>query len=294
VVFLQTWSEASDRLIYVANNMRQVDTGNSLFFGNISAVFRTGKIRDNVLIAPVDTGIWEGSCNGSQGPDLPINCSAWTDLSVATLNDHNHLLLNNLYVWAQTQNFSIFEEAFQLFSRSAISKGGYADIPPISDSTLTHYYESNIIGNPRFPAAVKFLVASFTSLYGSSAGRKAQKLADHYRWPVVWALGGGYTEYAKRETLYPGNQRILDPSTISVKSLNVSISADIVEAFTNMWSRVAEERAHGVPTTATVNTWWGKLAQTQTHLAPVSSFSCAALDDCIGVVLETDDCVCLL
>ena len=36
-----TWSEASDRLIYIAHNLRQISTGSDPNFGDVTAVFKT-------------------------------------------------------------------------------------------------------------------------------------------------------------------------------------------------------------------------------------------------------------
>jgi hypothetical protein len=88
-----TWEEAMDRLIYVAHNFRRRDTGSSFHFGDVSAIFRTSSVKDLVLIAPVDTGVWEGSCNTSGNPWRNLNCSYWPSHQVATLDHFDHLIL---------------------------------------------------------------------------------------------------------------------------------------------------------------------------------------------------------
>jgi hypothetical protein len=58
------YAEAVQRPIYTAVNTRKVDVGNPTF-GPVSAIFAPGFVRNMTLIAPIDTGAWEGECNKS-------------------------------------------------------------------------------------------------------------------------------------------------------------------------------------------------------------------------------------
>eukprot|EP01048_Picozoa_sp_COSAG05_P015580 COSAG05_NODE_1891_length_3884_cov_5.929450_1_plen_729_part_00 len=59
-----TFAMASNRPIYAAMNHRKVDIGNPLF-GTVSAIFAPSFVRNMTLIAPIDTGAWQGECNRS-------------------------------------------------------------------------------------------------------------------------------------------------------------------------------------------------------------------------------------
>eukprot|EP00466_Bigelowiella_natans_P013061 jgi/Bigna1/72519/fgenesh1_pg.20_\ len=291
-----TWEEASDRLLYVAHNMRQIDTGNNVFFGNVSAVFRTSKVKDNVLIAPIDTGIYEGSCNNSYGPNLPIDCDAWKDDPIGTLEFSDHLFLENLQIWAKARNYTMVQEAEALFTRSAISKYSYSSLPNVTSKDVIRYYESNIVGNPPFPESVKFLIGYFPYLFGTQDGLNLQKLADRYNWPLVWALGVYPTSH-HISPAYGANERVLDPTAKASSSLNITISKKMSASFEELWGKAAAVRkstAHKLPPQTTIEGWWSELMQTeQVRIGPASPFSCRALDECIGVSLSSNDCICL-
>ena len=87
-----TWSEASSRLIYVAHNLRRLDTGSEPHFGDFTVIFNSSRMKDAVIIAPYDTGMYTMKClhpdlhpgrqSGPPGPGpkgMPdLNCSAWS------------------------------------------------------------------------------------------------------------------------------------------------------------------------------------------------------------------------
>ena len=55
-------ADAIERPIYAAWGNRKVDIGNPMF-GPITAIFTPSYVRNMTLIAPIDTGAWEGECN---------------------------------------------------------------------------------------------------------------------------------------------------------------------------------------------------------------------------------------
>lgn len=110
-----------------------------------------------------------------------------------------------------------------------------------------------MIGAPKFPAGVKFLIGVFPDLFGTAAGRRLQSWAmkwvrtspasymDHrvaattdtnpfdkkeslvatlQGWVLVWALGSNLPDddlnfYGPRnQTEFPGNSRLIDPQVI--------------------------------------------------------------------------------
>eukprot|EP00931_Biecheleriopsis_adriatica_P094602 TRINITY_DN6822_c0_g2_i1.p1 TRINITY_DN6822_c0_g2~~TRINITY_DN6822_c0_g2_i1.p1 ORF type:complete len:499 (-),score=60.01 TRINITY_DN6822_c0_g2_i1:91-1551(-) len=320
-----TWDEAADRLIYVAHNMRQIDTGSIPVYGDVTAVFRTSHVRDMVEIAAVDTGMFEVNCNQSVFPNrskkrfVNVNCSGWKPTTVGTMKDFDHIIISNLRTFSLKSTSTVEEEAIKLFSRSAFA-ADYLNLPNVSLLDGLKYYEANILGNPRFPDAVSFLIGNFHTLFGTDAGRKLQLLADQYAWPLVWAFGAKLrtpwqreegqnptqnTRAAKKEMWeslhesfklpsFPGNQRILDPETLSSHALNATISTDMKNAFANVWSQVAKQREGLVPIPHTQwQSWWSELSVSQARLAPLTARAGCSPDVCIGTMAVSGKCVCM-
>lgn len=297
-----SWTEASDRLIYVAHNMRRRDTGSSYHFGDVSAIFRTSSVSSLVVIAPVDTGIWEGSCNVSAGtnPWRNLNCSYWPAArpSVATLHHFDHMILANPGLWAAADGIDIVRSMKALFARSALG-GDYAAVPPLQPDELEQYWESDVVGNPKLDT-VKFLIPLFGSLFGTDAGKRLQSLAAAKGWPLVWALADGSDGQQSGHSSSascPANQRLLDPALAHLT--NATLSAGATGAFEKVWAAAAAYRAAHwwSPSADVVKGWWRELAALP-RLAPLTAFACSAVDSCIGSVVgaveaSAPDCVCV-
>jgi len=330
-----SWDEASDRMIYVAHNLYQADTGSNPNFGDVCAIFSTEYVRNMVLIAPVDTGRWHmNGCDNTSdslsdisetGPDAPgpgphhrvgfYNCSAWSPSTVGTFEHHDHIILAN---WAanansSVQNRSIIDEAKKFFARSAFA-GEYTQLPNL---TSNDYWESNIVGNPRLPEGVKFLIAQFPALFGTSAGRRVQELADHYGWPLVWALGHGghmsgrhphhpphppsngtkpgtgpHPPHPPHPVPMPGNQRLLDPRSATLRT-NATLPADALANFEAAWTIAQDAHASGRNiTAANVSAWWALVSASQIRVAPLTAQSCSDANSCLGTDVVSKDCVC--
>jgi len=296
-----TWAEAADRLVYAQSNIRQADVGGYYVYGNVTAVFRTGYVEKNLLIAPMDTGTWEGSCNGSIGLKIKLNCSYWNPQSVGTFEFHDHLLLDHLGLWSGNDEATIYAEMEQMLARSAVfSKPGenlnpYETLPSLSWPQVLKYFETNLLMNPRLREGVKFLIPDFGYLFGTEAGRKVQRTADHYGWAVVWALGDGLANSFSPFVKFRGNNRLLDPTAEAAKTLNVTIGDNATREFERLWEEVAEMRVREEepPSRMQVHGWWKRAEGKQIRLAPSSRFACESLDGCIGLDLDRDgDCVC--
>jgi len=271
-----TWEEAADRMIYIALNTRQIDTGSLPNFGDVSAIFSSDYVHDMVEIAPVDTGHYMGSCNTSNGHNMNYDCTSWQPTTVGTLDFHDHLILANfgLLTSAYNEQTTIVEEAVAFFRRSAFA-GSYASLTNTSKDDSDRYWEAIILGNPRLPEGVKFLVANFGALFGTASGRRLQQLADHFSWPLVWALGdaaaeksGGGGGHKQTAGPFAGNQRVLDPTVVA--PLNVTKSAGAVDSFQSLWDIVATER-DASPTPQQWGAWWDQLSSSQERVAPLTS-----------------------
>jgi hypothetical protein len=306
-----TWDEASSRLIYIANNLRRMATGSDPSFGQVTAVFNLSHVASMVLIAAVDTGTWEPSCNASTpasraplavrdgperrrglpgarpNPDKPLNCSYWEPPVVGTLQDLDHVLLANVGLWSGTRRKSqsgsvVLDELTSLLARSPLA-ADYTHIPPAiggQRGDAMKYMEADLVGNPRLPLAVRFLIGNFQPLFGTATGAQLQELCIARGWGLVWALGfvgdkGGGDEL---------NSRILDPTVSAVVGLNASLPAGADAAFRAQWAKG--------PPGSDLQGAWDQLQPSQLRLAPVGASTCAATDQCVGVSIPTGDCVC--
>ena len=265
-------------------------------------MFKTSAVEDQVELTPIDTGIWEGSCNASHtsGPHLNLDCH--TPLPpVGTLGHLDHLLLAGLRLWASRgpgplPNTTVVEQANRLLSRSPLSATSYDALPVLKEWEAEGYWEANILGNPQYPQAVRFVLPLFGALFGTPSGQLVRRFADKHRWPVVWALGDasdGSRAHASAQAS-AGNNRLLDPIANATARLNVSLPADSAAVFERVWAEAARERLSGKqPPPALVRAWWAQLEPATRRLGPVSATSCSDWDSCIGVVVgDADDCVC--
>lgn len=176
-----------------------------------------------------------------------------------------------------------------LFERSAFV-GNYAGLPKISSVETKSYWESDIMGNPRLQGGVKFLIANFATLFGTDMGRKTQQLADHYSWPLFWALGNAGNSRASDE---PGNERLLDPTNATAYT-NATLPSGAMTNFETVWAEVAQARATNSPSEAQIGQWWTELTNKQVRVAPLTAFACSAKDTCVATELNSGDCICKL
>ena len=122
-----TFAEASDRPTYTALNLWRNSVGNPKF-GPVSVVFSPNYSNNLTFILPVDSGLWESSCNhtlrrlrlsssaGSIGryPGR-MNCSAW-NRSLGTLESYDHIAatwLSNAGKWQPSYSSLIPARLFE-------------------------------------------------------------------------------------------------------------------------------------------------------------------------------------
>jgi hypothetical protein len=323
-----TWTEAADRLVYVALNQRQIDHGSLTSFGEVGAIFSHSAARDMVLIAPVDTGAYGMTCNVS---NFTVNSSHhfsmwnfacdeyWQPQTVGTLDHFDHIIYASFGLWTAA-NTTLAQEAGAFLRRSSFA-GKYVDLPETNTSDAFKYPESNIVGNPRFPDGLSLLIGGFAELFGSDQGRELQRLADNFSLPLAWSLGtggvssdhhhpwhnhshndshndshnGSFPHHFNNTAIpFPGNQRILDPR-VSREVLNVTVPSNAEAQFEALWTTVSDARVHGNGTlnSTQVKSWWSSFVVLQKRIAPLTATSCAASDDvCFGVDALSGDCLC--
>jgi len=316
-----TWTEAAERLVYVALNQRQLDHGSITSFGEVGAIFSHSAARDMVLIAPVDTGAFTMTCNVS---NFTVNSSHhfggftfacdeyWNPRTVGTLDHFDHIIYDSFGLWTAA-NTTLAQEAGAFLRRSSLA-GKYVDLPQTNTSDAFKYVESNIVGNPRFPDGLSLLIGGFAELFGSDQGRDLQRLAHNHSLPLAWSLGtagessdnhhgqnhshnhshNGSSHFNPTAITFPGNQRILDPR-VSLEALNVTVPSNAEAQFEALWTTMSDARAQGNGTlnSTQVKSWWSSFVGLQKRIAPLTATSCAASDDvCFGIDALSGDCLC--
>jgi len=291
-----TWKEAAERLIYIAHNMRRIDFASMPSFGDITAVFNTTHVQKMVLIAPYDTGQYGMSCKhvgvpkGFPTPEL--NCSSWRGEVLGTLEHLDHLILPNLYMfgnWSSSSrsrsvNRSVNDNARSLFQRSGVSTARYEALPPADVWESMQYWESNLLGNPRLPSSVKFLVGNVATLFGTADGRRLQLLAERRGWPLFWGMAAVMN--AKMEIWsFPGQRRFADPM---VGQLNATGDE---KQFQLSWTQVLDLRSTRNMTNGDLDALWEQLSKSQLLVEPLKA-SNPCPDHCVARSLA-GPCVCL-
>jgi len=294
-----TWQEAENRLIYVAHNMRRLDTGSLPGFGDVTVVFNTSRVRNSVVIAPYDTGLFTMNCLFPhlliQKAKKPLNCSAWPSPAVGTLDHLDHLIIPNLQI---PYNRSVTNQTWKdgvrtLWSR-AFTETPYEDLPPLTLNDMGSYLETDVLANPRLPDTVKYVIGNFPILFGTDDGRKLQQIAANRSWPLFWGVGNG--EPVKKDknftdpTKYAGNERFADPSIVALT--NATLPWGAKGAFDKVWEEAALERSKRNVTKEDVKRWWAAVSSSELRVAPLSASSCAIADRCVAVA--AGDCVCIL
>lgn len=156
--------------------------------------------------------------------------------------------------------------------------------------TSNDYWESNILGHPRLPEGVKFLIGNFPLMFGTDDGRSLQKVSEHYSWPLVWAFGYGQAS-SKSSSTVAGNKRILDP-TDAAANTNATLPNSAANNFEDVWSLVETARKSQTnPSASDFSRWWSSLEESQVRMAPLAHDSCADTD-CVGIAIGSNDCIC--
>ena len=136
------WDEVTQRPIYIAFNQMRLSLGNPIF-GPISFVFSPAVVRNMTFVAPVDTGIWEMSCNHtgsgarSHHHGWPTNCSGWNGevnastaafvhAPLGTMEHHTHVWLQNTRFWNLTDDEGLTLLFGRLFAPSKTNLTGMA------------------------------------------------------------------------------------------------------------------------------------------------------------------------
>ena len=164
------------------------------------------------------------------------------------------------------------------------------------------YWEADLASNPRFPAAVKFIIATVPELFGTPDGAKVQHLCQRWGWPLVWSLGTNPSGVAKHPPSWPAKARVLDPRTLKASPAGHNFSRPALEraqaAFQQQWDGAAAARAKTNASQADFAQWWVALetalvaAEPALAVEPLAAGACHSSGSCIGTSTFDGSCVC--
>ncbi|CAE7648085.1 CLPC1 [Symbiodinium microadriaticum] len=289
----RTMAEARERAPYFALNALRTDAGSPLY-GDITVVLRPSVANAVSIVSAFDTGSWAGMCNNSFTPPaggFDHNCSAYPGhAGLGSLEAFDHLLLTNEQYWHNAHTLE------RLLVRT---------LSPSSTLTgpdFVHYFEVLPAARLRFPDHIKFVIASFPSLFGTTRGERVRAWCRRYGWTLLWSLGlnlGFTTDYGMPHFWDVKNQsgpfrsrsRLLDPEAIG-QGVNATRSG--FDAFAEAWAAVVSLRAARRLKPQDWEHLWTALASSMSaasRLFPLRASSCADIEHCLGVT-EDGDCLC--
>ena len=300
-------------------NLLRFDAGSPIY-GDVSLILSPSSAARTSLVSPFDTGSWNAMCNSSSWlplkPHYPHNCSAYGGhAALATLNHTAHALLANEVYWKSPR--ALLAKLARIFSP-------LASPAPIAGEDLPRYLEAVPAATLRYPADIRFVVADFSSLFGSAIGAELQRWCVRQGWPFTWSLGlnlGPMTmprfwSVGKLKGAYGTEPyaRLLDPTVGVGIGVNASVTSADKQAFASAWAAAASARgpaaadwtvsftssADSLEAAAVTDSvdWaarWSAL-RNQTgralHLSALRAGACADIERCIGVSAAGDECVC--
>jgi hypothetical protein len=168
----------------------------------------------------------------------------------------------------------------------------------ISSPLHTGYWEADLAGNPRFPDAVKFVIATVPELFGTAEGAKVQQWCQKWKWPLIWSFGTNPSGSTYHPPSWRAKSRVLDPTVLIESTASANMSSAMLQQavhnFETTWQTATQKRAAHGATTADFNTWWTALEDGMgkpLQVEPIFAAACADPDMCIGVNAE-GKCVC--
>lgn len=294
-----SFASASDRVVYTALNTYKVDGGNP-HFGTVSAVWSNKFVRDATVIAAVDTGIYEMTCNdsyhSSHHPKGSANCTGWAPrgatplASVGVPGSLRHLVLANAYFYNYTAVHGPTPAgtdyaALNVARLVARQLQRWATAPQLLPNEAgTQYFEANPLTALTYPGAVKFLIASYHDLFGTPVGARVREWCVQRGWPLLW---GGTAALNRTDPApphpYPAKTRLLDPVVLAALPAGRNLSVGrAAAAFDSAWA--AGAGATPLPTL---------VAETGAELSVEPLFPGACADpECVGVRVGDSTCVC--
>lgn len=308
----QTMAEAQERAPYCIMNLHKIDSGSEIY-GPITAVFAQTLAGESSVVNAFDTGGWTAMCNWTESSEDPFrgssrghwpaaynpDCDYQGVSNLGTVQHFDHLFLTNEKYWNTTMS-RVLCRMLAPWDRA----------PLLTGPDLIHYWEAMPMTELRYPKAIKFLIAAFPALFGTSAGTALQQWCAKEGWLLIWSLGlnFGHVSMDFWSVAQPGvgyaspaNKRLADPIVMSMTTAgsNLSLTNSTVDTFHKAWLQAKSLRAKSLKANATVsNTSWGvawqELAEAipgALRLAPLSGAACEDVQNCVGTTAD-GDCFC--
>ncbi|CAK0825074.1 unnamed protein product [Prorocentrum cordatum] len=177
---------------------------------------------------------------------------------------------------------------------------------------LLKYWEALPAASLQYPEDVRFLLASFPSLFGTSVGAQLQRWAKQRGWLLVWSLGFNLQDVGVvmdfsilgADFNLTSNQRLVDPLVAleTTATANLSLTGAATRTFQDYWGQAAAMGNYSPDgwTRGSNATWaslWSRLVGALPgglRLRPLRGGDCPRLPsetECIGVSHDSK-CVC--
>eukprot|EP00041_Stephanoeca_diplocostata_P015596 m.298601 g.298601 ORF g.298601 m.298601 type:complete len:520 (+) comp20092_c0_seq2:141-1700(+) len=236
-----------------------------------------------------------GLCRGGEKADggaTVHNCSLDATGGTVYLNgtwpagtmDHHAHLLQKYGNWYGSSIAG--DRVAELLARMVLP---WETAPNVTHRHFDYYYEADMLGNPRIPDSVKFIVASVPELFGTDLGDKVKTLCRKWGWALIWSR----STRANPETSISitSKNRILDP-TVEPQATNASGVGAHSTAFTDAWAKAVRARAAG--DMWVITTLWDSLCaavEQDLWVQPLRADACDNVAQCIGTD-QQNRCIC--
>ena len=157
---------------------------------------------------------------------------------------------------------------------------------------MDYYFEAAVVGTPRFPEGVHFIVGAFPDLFGTGVGLALQRWCVQHGWLLLWALG----KNGASSGVFKGARRLVDPTVagqIQHSNLPPEAIAASTAGFATAWKAAAAAQPP-LPTDKASELWAqaAKGVAPQLRVEPVMAGKCETPDSCVGVQVGSNACVC--
>jgi len=247
--------------------------------------------------------VWKGDrCAGvSVKHGVEFNCSAGSALGAP--GHARHVLAASARLWTPWQHNDVDAAARAGYTPSSVDANmammvGRLVSPwnesnyPLARDHMDYYFEAAVVGTPRFPEGVHFVVGAFPDLFGTGVGLALRKWCVQHGWLLLWALGKNGASHGK----FRGHSRIVDPTVadqIKRSDLPPEAIAASTAGFAAAWKAAAAAQPP-LPTDKASELWAqaAKGVAPQLHVEPVMAGVCETPDSCVGVQVGSVACVC--
>lgn len=275
-------ADCMERPLYCAPNSMQLGPGLHMF-GGITFVLKQEYVRDLIVLLPMDSGNWVDCC--LQHTTCNLNCFAWTDYMVGSMDYMDHMIMRNLQYWRSDTSLQMLAETFQrLFS----PVGHQSELSP---EIFYAYIEAMVVGNVIIPDGVSHIIAAFDTFFGSARAERLQAWATKMGFGLIWANGFSDSNTTQMGTF---SQAYLDPTVPFAP--NATATAAELASFRDLWNNIKQATKGGLQ--PRFSEWWREQWDNYWPQTPknmrvnaMSVYSCANSSACIGID-DQSQCLC--